>query len=269
MAVEPHPLRVFLQGIVTGRSCVIPEDLRSLARAVFGRRAGPSEVHGLVGEFLLRLVEATRRNRTGSAVALLPLPDAAIRASIRHRVRQLLAESCPGARLRKQLRAMVKVVLAQALPRALPFAPTTLYQGDRLSATLVRAAVAWLLAQEDRPPRTVHAVPARLLALYFDGDQHRDEPVQASFEEAALRGLDAPQLALGLHHYLGPDLGRVAALRANGAELKTIAEDQRVAISTPHQRVATAMQRIRTQVRRRRISPDTLRRMLVALDIPR
>jgi hypothetical protein len=41
--------------------------------------------------------------------------------------------------------------------------------------------------------------------------------MQASLEDEALRGLDGPQLALDLHHHLGPDLRRVAALRASGA----------------------------------------------------
>lgn len=109
------------------------------------------------------------------------------------------------------------------------------------------------------------AIAARLVGLYFDGAQPRDEQVQQSFEEDVLRGLDGPQLALDLHRHLGPDLRRVAALRASGAELKTIAKDQQVAISTAHQRVATAVKRIRKQVRRRRIGPDTLRPMLAAL----
>jgi DNA-directed RNA polymerase specialized sigma24 family protein len=265
MAVDPHPLRVFLQAIVTGRPSSIPEDLRGLARGVLGRRAGPAEVDDLLGEFLLRLVEATRRSRAGSAVALLQLSDTAIRASIRHRLRQVLAETCPGARPRKQLRAMVKAVLAHDLAEPPACAPNTLYRGDRLCAALVRDAVAWMHAQDDRPARTVQVVAARLHDLYFGGDQHRDEPVQASFEDEVLRGLDAPQLALDLHHHLGPDLRRVAGLRAGGAELKTIAEDQQVAVSTAHQRVATAVKRIREHARRRRVGPSTLEPMLLAL----
>lgn len=89
--------------------------------------------------------------------------------------------------------------------------------------------------------------------------------MQASFEVEALRVLDGPQLALDLHHHLGPDLRRVAALRAGGADLKTIAEDQQVAISTAHQRVATVAHRIRRLARRRRVGPSTLEPMLAAL----
>jgi len=100
MAVDPHPLRVFLQGLVTGRSRTFSDELRNLARAVLGRRAGLFEVDDLLGQFLFRLVEATRRGRVGSAVALLLLSDAAIPH------RQVLAESCPGPRLRKQLRPL-------------------------------------------------------------------------------------------------------------------------------------------------------------------
>lgn len=86
--------------------------------------------------------------------------------------------------------------------------------------------------------------------------------MQASFEDDVLRGLDGPQLALDLHRHLGPDLRRVTSLPAGGAELKSIAEDQQMAVSTAHQRVATAVKRIRKQVRRRRIGPDTLRTLL-------
>lgn len=90
-------------------------------------------------------------------------------------------------------------------------------------------------------------LPARLQALYFGGDQHRDEPMEASFEDEVLRGLDGPQLALDLHRQL-PDLARIAALRATGADLKAIAQDQQVALSTAHHRVATAVQRIGKQI---------------------
>jgi hypothetical protein len=89
--------------------------------------------------------------------------------------------------------------------------------------------------------------------------------MQTSFEDDVLRGLNGPQLALDLHRHLTPDLRRVIVLRANDAELNAITEDQQVAISTAHQRVATAVKWIRKQARKRRIGPDALRPMLTAL----
>lgn len=68
-----------------------------------------------------------------------------------------------------------------------------------------------------------------------------------------------------LHRHLGKDLAHVTALRAGGAELKAIAVDQQVAISTAHHRVATAVQRIRSHARRRGIGPTSLDRVLTAL----
>ncbi|HVG63092.1 MAG TPA: hypothetical protein VNA24_31300 [Hyalangium sp.] len=90
------------------------------------------------------------------------------------------------------------------------------------------------------------------------------EAVQESFEEDILRNLDSPRLARDLHHNLGANLARVTALRAGGAELKAIVEDQQVAISTAHQRVATTVQRICRHVRKRRVGPTTLEPMLAA-----
>jgi hypothetical protein len=126
-------------------------------------------------------------------------------------------------------------------------------------------AVAWVLDQEARPPRTVPAIAARLQDLYFDREQHRGEPVQASFEEDLLSALDAPQLALDLRRHLGADLCRITSLRARGADLKAIAEDQQVSISTAHQRVSTAVCRIRELVRRRDLSPGSPGRLLFLL----
>ncbi|WP_146210088.1 hypothetical protein [Vitiosangium sp. GDMCC 1.1324] len=68
---------------------------------------------------------------------------------------------------------MAKAVLNLGLPPPPPSLPTSLYRGDRLSATLVRDAVTWILAHEDGLPRTVPAISSRLQYLYFGDDQHR------------------------------------------------------------------------------------------------
>ena len=247
-----------------GRSCPFPEELRVLARGVLGGRS-PTEAEDLLGDFLLRLVEATRHNRAGSAVALLKLSDAGIRAAVKHRLRQVLAETCPGARLRKQLRAMVKAVLNQDLTVLPASAPTSLYRGDRLSTALVRDAVAWVLAQDERPPRTVRDIAAHLQALYFEGKCVAAEPAQPSFEGDLLNELDGARVAHDLQHHLGEDLARVIALRAGGAELRAIAEDQRVAVSTAHQRVASAVERLRQRARHWELEPTVMEPALRAL----
>lgn len=143
--------------------------------------------------------------------------------------------------------------------------PTSLYRGDRLSAALVREAVAWVLAQEDRPPRQVIAVAAQIQSLYFGERRLEPELVQPSFEEQVVQHLDQPRLAVDLHRHLGAGLAHIVSLRARGAELKAIAADQQVAVSTAHQRVTTAVQQLSRVARRHRLGPSTLEPLLAAL----
>ena len=108
---------------------------------------------------------------------------------------------------REAAQSFIPVILRQALrSRArISFQDRDCFQGGwsrrkknsflrgSLAPARGRDAVAWVLAREARPLRTVPAIAARLQGLYFDGDPHRgDEPIQQSVEEDVLRGLDAP-----------------------------------------------------------------------------
>lgn len=268
MVIMPKPvsqLRLFLEGVVNGSAVQFPDELRRLAARVLRRPARHADVDDLVSEFLVRLIEATRRDQGRSAVHLLKLADMEISSAILHRLKQVVAETSPGARLRKQLRAAVRIAMhADTIPP--PSAPpTSLFRDDKFSSARVRDAVAWLLAQEDRPAATVNEISTALHTMYFGQRQTTQEPSQPSPEAELVRALDGPRLRHEVRRELGEDLARVVAMRANGAELKVIAADQKVAISTAHQRLATAVQRIKRHTKRRGIAPTSLESILTGL----
>lgn len=236
----------------------------ALLLAFSGAQLSP-DVDDLVSEFLVRLIEATRRGQGRSAVHLLKLAEMEIASAILHRLKHVVAETSPGAHLRKQLRAAVKAALTigTLAPPATP--PVALYKDDKLSSARVRDAVAWLLAQDARPAATVNEISAALHAMYFGQAQTAQEASRPSPEAELVRALDGPRLREEVQRELGDDLARVVAMRATGAELKVIAADQRVAISTAHQRLATAVQRIRRHTRRRNIAPSSLEPILSGL----
>jgi DNA-directed RNA polymerase specialized sigma24 family protein len=232
-------LRVFLRGLVTARPPPVPEDLLRLARGVLGPRAGAADVDDLVGEFLLRLVDATAHRRAGSAEFMLDLDDRRLRGTIRHRLRQMLAETCPGARLRKQLRAFVKVLLSEDRLPVPAAPPTSLYRGDRLSSELVREAMAWVLLHEETP-RTPAGITARLMAMYCVREASTGATEQGDPEHDLHTRLEVQRLLLGLAQDCSQQ-ARAVHMRLAGLSLQAIAEQQGVSISTAHTRVSAGV----------------------------
>jgi DNA-directed RNA polymerase specialized sigma24 family protein len=241
----PTTLKSFFAGVAGERatSGALSEALTSIARHL--TRGCDADADDVVGDFLLKLVTATRRGSPGSAAYLLHLEEPELRAVVRHRMRQLLAERSPHHHVVKQLRAAVRSALRRGLPIAPLSPPTALLFNDRLHGPTVAAATAWLLAGPDAPlVDDVAAIAETLRTLYFDlkasgSPEDGDVPVDP---------VDTNRLVAQLHARL--DAGQLAVLRERlrGGSLAEVGAHVGVGLSTAHARVSKAVAVVRKAV---------------------
>lgn len=217
----------------------IPITLLNIARRLV--RGADADAEDLVQDFILKLWGATRRGTAGSAAHLLHLSEPELRAVVRHRMRQLLAERSPHRHLRKQLGDALRRALRAGLPTVPDAPPATLLAHDRLHGPAVAAATAWVLAQPDAP--AVTDVPGLVDRLREYVGREGTERDAIAHDGAA--GLDAARLAHRLRTGLAAEHLQVLQARLRNQELATIAAEAGVAVSTAHARLAKAVAEVR------------------------
>lgn len=241
-----NSLVVFFSALAAGsHPQAIPRDLRRVARGLFHQ--GADEAEDLVGDFLVLVLDATRRGLAGSAAHLLHLGEPALRAVVRHRMQQLLAQRSPCRKIAKQLRDAVRRALRVGLPNAPADPPTSLVVNDKLSMPLIADAVAYVLTRDDAPSSTdANAIADRLRDIYFGGSKvqgdQRDTSMSADDQVAA------SVLAKRIRATLDADLLEVLRGRVGCETLEEIARAQHTACSTAHGRLARVLVEVRAEV---------------------
>ena len=232
----------------------MPADLFRIARGLL-RRSSDHEIQDLVSDFIVRLLEAGRAGRAGSPLHLVGFDESELRAVVRHRMRQIIADRSPGRRQSKQIRDSVRLVLKTGLPVAPAAAPTTVMVNDKLSTPLVAVAVAYLATMEGAPGAIdANAVADRLGEMYFGrktvhtGDS---DPALSADDQYAARAL-----AANLKTRLDPKMMDVLRARMRHDSLAEIAARENTAVSTIHARMQRAIAEVRAAVEAAGISRD-------------
>lgn len=252
------PLRSFFAALAAPHGLgpkTLPVELRSIARRLL-RNSDGMEAEDVVGDFLVRLVEATRRCTSGSAAFLVNLEEPQLRAVVRHRMGQIVAERAPQRQLVKQLRDAVRRAIAQGLPSRPAAAPCSLMLNDKLSTALVAEAAAWFVDQANGPnAEDVAATAARLRDAYFGAAPGR---VPSSVElQSVADVVDVKQLASRLRSELAPDILHTVRARLNDDSLAAIAKRAGIAVSSAHARVAKAAAEVKAIVEDARADRET------------
>lgn len=222
----------------------IPAELNRIARHL-GRGGDDAEVDDVVGDFLLRLIEATRRSTSGSAEFLADLDEQQLRAVVRHRMRQVVAERSPRRHLVKQLRDAVRRVVARGLPPVPASPPVSLMHNDKLHAGRVADAVAWSRNGEDAAgPQSIAGIAERLCETYFhttvSGLSEATEPA------TDVDPVDIKKVVSRLRAELDADLLQAARARLRDRSLGEISTMAGIAVSSAHARVARAVTAVRS-----------------------
>jgi DNA-directed RNA polymerase specialized sigma24 family protein len=251
---EIQELRLFLQALVSPKQEVprrLPPALKRLVRRFVRADADVSDA---TQDLLLDLLVRTRRQQPGGVLELVKLDDARLLGALVRRLQQVLCEKQSRAKVTKSVRAMVRAAL-EGLPlpdvQAPPF---TLMQKDKISAALVRAAVAYEM-QQPGAAGDARWISARLLERYWPKDkQLADVHIQAladgdDLEEQVLVAVDAARAVEGLQDHVQTELLELVALRAAGCSLRALAERQGLGVSTVHDRLRKATASVTEHVR--------------------
>lgn len=242
-------VRQFLKALAPGRQQRgrLPEALRRLAWQAVGCGQPPDLADDALAEFLVKLVEATRRRSPGGAQNLLDLGDGSLAAVLRFRIRQAAMSLYVEWPLVKSLRAHVKAALDRGeLPAGVDL-PLTLLRHDHLAADLVRQACAAVLARKYPPPRTVAEVADALLELYFTPAPGGEVDAAADYVDDDVETVhDAHVYAAQTRQLLGTEVARALGERAAGKSLREIGKRNRgQAASTLHAKLTQAQHRLR------------------------
>ncbi len=238
-------LRSFFAAVVHGGTgpTTIPVELKRIARQVL-RAGDDAEVDDVVGDFLVRLIEATHRGTSASAKFLVDLDEVQLRAVVRHRMQQVIAERSPHRHLVKQLRDAVRRVSLRGLPPARDSAPLSLMKNDKLHTAHVAAAVAWILHREDAPQLDdIAGVAERLREAYFTSTTM---PFNSPTEAVAdIDLVDVQKVVTKLRAELDADMLEATRARLRDRSLGEISATAGIAVSSAHARVARAATAVR------------------------
>ncbi|MCI0572058.1 MAG: hypothetical protein L0Y66_14990 [Myxococcaceae bacterium] len=255
-------LREFVSGLAgTGVASRWSSSLERLAARVLSRVPAGRDVEpqDLVGELVVRLLDARRRNGPGELEALLAVGS--LRGVLMHRLAQLASERVPGRSLRRELKGHVRRALTTLRPGLGARRPEALLVQGRYSAARVRAAVAWALAQ-DVPPVERELV-ARLVEEYALGVAH------VGLEEAAALtaggDAEAPVLARALCARLGRQGARLVGRQLGGATLRELSEESGRKMTALHTHLHRLGAEVVTYVRASGADPGASRAALQLL----
>ena len=146
--------------------------------------------------------------------------------------------------------------------------PLSVLDQGRIRLDLIREAVSWLRTKSLPAPRSVREIASRIMELYFPTSEHLgDVHAVADHEDAMIAALDAPGLAQRLRDDLGTEASKMLRRRLDGTPLVDLAADSRVAVSTAHDRMGKAVERVRAQVRRHRLRREGLEPVLALVGV--
>lgn len=239
-----------------------PVALRRIASRVLWQPMADFDLDDLVGEFLLRVVEATRRGGSGSAQLLVGLEEPELHALTRFRMRQIVAERSGARRAVKQLRDAVRRAQEVGLPPPGEALPPSIFAKGRLHGPSVAAAVAVVVTTADAPVASdVAGIVDRLQELYVWPGVPAFEPHTVEVEAMLDAGSCVEQLRTSLTSI---DFGLLRR-RLAGESLAAIAASEGAAVSTAHGQVGRSLGAVRRVVGRLGIDAAAMERALQLL----